>query len=1503
LGPDHLAYVIYTSGSTGQPKGVMIEHKGVVNLAQSQVGPLGLHPGIVVFQFASFSFDASCYEIFCTLLKGGTLVLAPKEVLADPPAFSRLLNKHKVELITLPPSYQSVIKDEVTRLKTVVSAGEMLNAAIATGIQRKGIKLINAYGPTENTVCATLSESPFHESGAVIIGKPLLNVQIYLLDKNLEPVPIGVVGEIHIAGTGLARGYLKRPALTEEKFISNPFCKTPGARMYKTGDAGKWLEDGNVEYIGRMDDQVKIRGYRIEPGEVENVLQQCRLVHQGVVMARTGNSGDLRLVGYVSPKGIFDKEGILNYLKSKLPDYLVPALLLEVDEFPLTVSGKIDRKRLPDPDKINLQDLAPMGSGNEPEQQLTRIWQELLGIEHIGLDDNVFESGAHSLLAIRAISVIRKEMGIEVQIGDIFDHPTIRQLASHLAGPVNSDILPPINGQPRPTHIPLSFSQERLWFIDRMDGSTSYHIPMVLRLHGPLKVASLEYALQQIINRHEILRTIIREENGQSSQFVLPKEGWNMGLTDNTDLKTEPDQLNSFIKALISLPFDLSADHTLRAHLIRLGNEEAILVVVLHHIASDGWSGTILIKEFIELYTSHIEGREVQLSLLPVQYADYAIWQRNYLTGELLEKKLGYWRQRLAGVSPLNLPVDYARPSVLSTRGAALRFILDEPLARGLQDLSHQEGVTLFMTLLSAFQVLLHRYSGQTDISIGSPVAGRQQAEVEELIGFFVNTLVLRSEWEGNPEFTAFLQRVKQTTLEAYEHQEAPFEKVVEAVTRERDMSRSPLFQVMFVLQNNDRVAAGSGRFGGLELITEMPGHTTSKFDLTCSVVGGEEGMEVILEYCTDLYREDTIRKMACHYTELLRSVVKEPGKRIGDLSMLAPGEREQLVMGFNNTESAYPSDKTMVDLFVAQAGMTPEKPAVVFEGQTLTYKELDERSNQLGHYLRGKMIKEDSLVAICLDRSPEMVIGILGILKAGGAYVPIDPDYPSERIGFMLRDTEASIVLCSRSCRPRLPLKEGLEYIELDSQWEEIVQEGRTRPSTRLSPDNLAYVIYTSGSTGKPKGVMIEHKSLVASTWARRSYYPDVQSAFLLSSFSFDSSIALLFGALLTGGCLILCKTESIRDRDIVGQLLKQSELTLCVPSFYSFLLDEGLIAGSGLAKVILAGENLNEALVARHYKETTGIILYNEYGPTECTVWATVTSIREDDQRITIGKPIENTYIYITDNQGQLCPVGIEGEICIGGAGLARGYLKQPDLTGEKFVADPFRANQGARIYKTGDRGEWLSDGRIRYLGRADEQVKIRGYRIEPGEIENVLLQNGDVREVAVVPRVDGNGNKQLVAYLVGNALLDKEKIYAHLKKSLPEYMIPGILVELDTMPLMPNGKINKQGLPDANLNNAGGGRYEAPRNETEQVLVSIWQQLLGIDRIGIHDDFFELGGHSLLALRVISYMEKEFSTKISIKSFFQFKCIAELAEYIEIIDAHKKSKSRTGLEVYEL
>jgi amino acid adenylation domain-containing protein/non-ribosomal peptide synthase protein (TIGR01720 family) len=1486
ISPDHLAYVIYTSGSTGMPKGVKIEHRALLNYSLTFLNYFSLSAEDRVIHQSSVSFDTMVEEVYPALLSGAGVIII-KEGGRDTATLKKYIEEGEATIISATPMILEWLNNELTgtgKLRYIISGGDVLHSFQIDRLFAL-VPVVNTYGPTESTVCATYHRC-YDISTVSHIGRPIENVQVYILDKQANVLPVGVPGEMYIGGDQLARGYLYREALTNEKFI---WCElSPGnkQRLYRTGDKGRWLQNNTLEFLGRADNQIKVRGYRIEPAEVEQVLQEAPGIHQSVVFTIERDTTHRQLVACVATNDVFNKETVLAYVKSRLPEYMVPHKLVQVDSIPLTPNGKINKKKLYDI-AVTAFDAEKdyVAPRNEIEEKLTKVWNEVLSLKQAGIHDNFFELGGHSLLAMRAISAIQKETGIEIGIKDLFDYPTIASLSAQLVKHKTAVKLPLVghSGQVHP--IPLSFAQERVWFIDKLHGSVAYHIPAVFRLKGRLDTAALEVSLRQIVNRHQVLRTVVKEEDGKGYQFILPPGNWKLQYDNEQDITASYGSVHNFIEAWVAKPFDLSQDHMVRVCLVTVSEDEHILISVIHHIAFDAWSTGILVKELATLYHSNIQGQPALADPLPLQYADYALWQRQYLSGDLLSSKLAYWKQQLEGVQPLQLPTDFARPSIQGITGGIVRKTLDRSLADRLVTVCHEEGVTLFMLLLSAFKVLLYKYCNQADICVGSPIAGRQQQETDNLIGFFINTLALRSQLKHTISFKELLKQVKQVTLQGYEHQEVPFEKIVEVLGIARDMSRTPLFQVVFALQNTPQ--SGPLDLGDVVLTTEASGATTSQFDLIVNASESVKGLHLSITYRTDLYKAATIERILGHYENLLEAVSVHVNENIGRLGMLSKEETGLLLQQGKNTTSLYPAGKTIVGLFEEQVRQRPKAVAVVFDGAEITYKELHKRSNQLAQYVSIAGVQPEMLVPICMNRSIDLIIGILGILKAGGAYVPVDPAYPAERIRFILQDTGASIVVCNACHIDLFKNTPGIKVVvEMDAHRKEIEQCIARKPAVKLQPGNLAYVMYTSGSTGTPKGVMVEHRNVV-SLVKGVDYIELSEKQTMLStgSPSFDASTLEYWGMLLNGGRLVLCASQTLLDMHALKILIQAQGVTMMwfTSGWFNELVETDTSMFETLKTILVGGDRLSPVHVKQVQEQCPGLTIINGYGPTENTTFSLTYTIQETisgKEEIPIGRPLSNRTAWVLGEEGGLCATGISGELYVGGAGLSRGYLNHEELTRERFVTMPLSNETPGRLYKTGDIVKWLADGNIEFVGRVDDQVKIRGYRVEPGEIEHVLQQAPGVRQAVVIIIEEEVNHKRLVACVTGNGPINREAITSYLQSRMPDYMVPSLLMEVTHIPLTANGKTDKKKLQDLVMTSSlGQDGYEAPRNEVENDLAMIWQELLNVQQVGINGNFFELGGDSIITIQVVSRARRK-GYELQVADIFTYQTIRQLA-----------------------
>ncbi|BAT53521.1 Amino acid adenylation [Nostoc sp. NIES-3756] len=1568
--PNNLVYIIYTSGSTGKPKGIAMSQLALCNHILWHRDNLKITRAKTL-QFASVSFDVSFQEIFTTWCSGGTLFLITEELRRDALALLGFLQEKQIQRMFLPvvglqQLAEVALGNDIvnTGLQEIITSGEQLQItpAISGWLSKlTDITLHNQYGPSESHLATSYTLPDAIDTWPLLpsIGRPISNTQIYILDKYLQPVPVGVPGEVYIAGALLAQGYFNRPELTQEKFIPNPFVKAEGRRqkaggrrqeaegrrqevggeiftqhglnaplpltavLYKTGDLARYLPDGKLESLGRIDNQVKIRGFRIELGEVEAVLGQLSDVQASCAVVREDTPGDKRLVAYIvpQPEQTVVVSEVRNFLKEKLPEYMVPSAIVILDALPLSANRKLDRRALPAPDLHNQLSDQYVAPRKPIEEIVSVIWAQVLKVERVGIHDNFFELGGHSLLATQLVSRVRSSLNVELPLRSLFAAPTVAELSQHIQQLQQQDLTTSaILLRTRNAELPLSYAQQRLWFLDKLNpNSPFYNLLVALRLDGTLNRTALQQSLQEIIYRHEALRTnfitvdgepvqVIREQpfdfaqgkgaalrltstslrdatrtlgTSRSEQGSAAEVGY--GILSIVDLQhlsiTEKEiALQQLAQQQAHQPFNLADESLIRTTLVVLSQTEQALLVFIHHIVFDGWSMGVFVQELMALYNAYSQGRMSPLTPLPIQYADFAIWQRQWLQGDVLQSQLSYWKQQLKDAPALlSLPTDRPRPPVQTFAGAYQKFPLSAQLTDRLTKLSQEQGCTLFMTLLAAYDTLLYRYTGQSDILVGTPIANRDRSEIEGLIGFFVNTLVMRSNLAGNPSFSELLTRVREVALGAYTHQNLPFEMLVEALQPERNLSHTTLFQVVFNLQNSP---VQELELAGLTVSSLPVESTTTKVDLALSMENTTQGLVGVWEYNTDLFDERTIERMTGHFVTLLESIVTNPHERISQLPMLTAVEQQQLLVDWNNTWVDYPEDKCIHQLFEEQVRRTPDAVAVVLENQQLTYQQLNCRANGLAHYLRSLGVKPDTLVGICVERSIEMVVGLLGILKAGGAYLPLDPDYPPERLSFMLEDAQVSVLLTQQKLIEKLPQHQA-KLICLDEVWSQIAQNHQTNINSGVRAFHLANVIYTSGSTGRPKGVMVEHKGLCNLAQAQIQTFGLTSDSRVLqfASFSFDASIWEVVMAFGSGGTLYLGTKDSLLPGKPLIERLHDYSITHITlpPSALAVMPVEELPA---LKTMIVAGEACPAELIKQW---SIGRNFFNAYGPTEATVCATIAKCTPEDEKISIGKAIANTQVYILDKNLQPVPVGVPGELHIGGVGLARGYLNRTELTQEKFIHNPFGTG---RLYKTGDLARYLPNGNIEYLGRIDNQVKIRGFRIELAEIESLLGQHSDVQNCCVIAHEKTPSNKSLVVYVVPqkDVTLTTEELRQFLANQLPGYMVPAAFVILESLPLTPNGKVDRRALPNPDLHQESLD-YVMPNTEIERIIADIWQQVLTLEKVGIYNNFFDLGGHSLLLVKVNQQLQEKLGLELSIVDMFNYPTIHSLSQYLGI------------------
>jgi amino acid adenylation domain-containing protein len=1517
--PGNLAYVIYTSGSTGEPKGTLIPHFNVVRLFEATRDWFQFDEKDVWTLFHSYGFDFSVWEMWGALLHGGRLVVVPRWVSRSPEVFYDMLATHRVTVLNQTPSafYQLIQAEQSGNaspelaLRMVIFGGEALDIQrLKPWIDNHGDRapqLVNMYGITETTVHVTyrpLTVADVEVARSSLIGGSLPDLLLYILDRRMRLVPIGVPGELCVGGAGLSRGYLNRADLTAEKFIPDPFSHQPGACLYKSGDLARRLPDGDIEYLGRIDHQVKIRGFRIELGEIESVLKQHPHVREVVVMYRADVQGEHRLVCYVvgDQSQTVTTSDLYDFSSSRLPDYMVPSAFVMLDGLPLTANGKVDRRALPAPSQTRpeLQEsfVAPR---TLVEEILAGIWADILSLSQVGIHDNFFELGGHSLLATQVVSRLRHAFSTELPLRTLFESPTVAALAAHVETSLRSlhaSDIPPLRRVARENNLPLSFAQQRLWFIDQLEPySSTYNIASALRLSGSLDVKALERALSEVITRHETLQTTFPTVDSQPVQLIAEPAPFLLPVVDllqqMNDASADERQREAtrLAQEEAQRPFDLSTGPLFRATLLKVEAEEHIALVTMHHIISDGWSIGILIREVATLYAAFSRGEASRLAPLAIQYADYAAWQREWLQGDVLEQQLSYWREHLAGAPPvLELPTDHPRPPVQSFRGARHRFSLNGELTQALTALSRREGATLFMTLLAAFKTLLYRYSEQESIVVGTPIAGRTEVETEELIGFFVNTLVLRTEINAEMSVREVIERVKEGALGGYGHQEVPFEKLVEEMAPERSLSHTPLFQVMFVMQNEPRTELEMSGVGVSAVGTQSG---TAKFDVTMAITEAEGGLRGGIEYNTDIYEAETIERMAGHFERILESMVERPEQRVGEIEMLTEDEQHQLLVEWNETEQPLPTLLSVATLFEAQVERTPDAVAVVFEDEHLTYKELNGRANLLAHHLRAQGVGCESLVALSLPRSSELIVVLIGILKAGGAYLPLDAEYPQERLSFMLRDAAPSLLLTKRALLPAFA-SHDIPVVCID----DVANERANDKSVDNLPcvtngDNLAYVMYTSGSTGQPKGTAVTHRNVVRLVYQARYAVMDSKQVFLqFAPISFDASTFEIWGCLLNGGRLVVMASEKPSLEEL-GRVISQTGVTTLwlTAGLFHLMVDERLEDLSKVEQLLAGGDVLSASHVRRYIEASRGRRLINGYGPTESTTFACCYEMTEATgigETVPIGRPINNTKAYVLDRNLRMVARGVVGELYLGGAGVARGYLHRPELTAERFVPDPFAREAGARLYRTGDRVRVLADGNIEYLGRRDGQVKVRGFRIELGEIEAVLAEHDSVREAVVVAGegTGGGTDKRLVAYVVGARAegINVGVLRGYVEGRLPQYMVPSVFVEMESLPLTPNGKVDRRALPEPEQSRPElESSFVAPETELEQIIAGIWREVLEVERVGVHDGFFDLGGHSLLLAQAHSRLRNTLNRDISMVDLFKYPTISALAKYL--------------------
>ncbi len=1505
-GPDNLAYILYTSGSTGRPKGVPVTHRALANFLGAMRQRPGLAPEDVLVAVTSLSFDIAGLELWLPLLTGAHVVLATREEAADGLLLCKLVEESGATIVQGTPATWRLLIEAGWQGRSGFKAlcgGEAFPPDLAASLVKRCGSVWNLYGPTETTVWSSAAEVTGSLQGPVSIGRSIDATGLYVVDRHGREAPLGVPGELLIGGAGVARGYLGRPELTAERFVPDPFGKTVGERLYRTGDLARWRVDGRLECLGRIDHQIKLRGFRIELGEIETALARLPGVAQAAAAVR-GEGEERRLVAWVVPRpgaGSLDTAEMRAALRRSLPEYMVPTVVMAIQALPLTSNGKVDLRALPDPGRP--EPAAHVAPRDAVEEELAAIWTRLLKVERVGVHDNFFALGGHSLLGTRVLAALRGTFGVEIPLRILFQQPTVAELALVLAeargGAAPADRIPRLSRNI--DRFPVSPSQLREWLLDRLlPGVGAYNIPGATRVVGTLDIGILLLSLRQIVRRHESLRTTFIEGPDEPLQVIAPDLELAVPLADLSALPVEvrEEEVRRLSHEELREPFDLARGPLLRVRLLRVAEREHLVLFTIHHIVSDGWSMGIFSRELAALYAAFSQGRPSPLPELPVQYADFAVWQRRRLEGEGLHEQLDYWRRQLAEVPPLELATDRPRPPVQRFEGAKQPFSLSPELSADLKDLAQRQGVSLFMTLLAGFAALLARYSGQEDFAVGTFAGNRNRTELEGLIGFFINSLVLRLRPAGEASFRRLMAESRDVILGAFAHQDVPFERLLEAMHVERDLSRTPLFQVMLVFQS---FPAAAVEVSGVRLEPLAVANDHSDFDLSLWLGEGAGGVDGYFSYGVRVFDRATIARLGTHLEVLLRGAVADPELPLRDLPLLTGPEREQL-LDWSAGPPAPPAAQRVEALFAARAKTSPGAPALEWDGGRLTYAELDRRSDALAARLRGLGVGPEVLVGLAVERSPEMAVALLGVLKAGGAYLPLDPAYPEARREFMIEDAGVALVLENKDLKDNKDLRdeESLSMASLLSL--------SSLPS--LDSAHPAYVIYTSGSTGKPKGVVVEHRSLAAYTAGAIGAFSLTPEDRVLqfASISFDTSGEEIYPALASGATLVL-RPDGMASS--IAHFLREVErLRITVLDLPTAFWHE-LVAGLGtegempacVRLVILGGEKALPERVAQWRRRVgSGVRLLNTYGPTEATIVSTRRDLTAGPDEAPIGRPIPGAFAHVLDRWGAPVPAGVPGELHVGGAGLARGYLRRPEVTAERFVPDPF-GSPGARLYKTGDLVRWLPSGDLEFLGRVDHQVKLRGFRVELGEIETALRSHPAVRDATVVLWPGPGGDPRLVAYTVqdrspspvtergpgaeaseGRPLPSPPDLRAFLRERLPDFMVPALFVDLPALPLTPSGKVDRRALPEPEGARAElAAAYEAPRTELERVIAGVWRELLGVERIGLHDNLFDLGAHSLLIVRAHSRLREALGRELTVVDLFRHSSVGALARHL--------------------
>lgn len=1493
-------YVLFTSGSTGKPKGVAVLQRSTINVVNAFSKLLRVTPKDIVFTVTTIAFDLAELDIYLALLNGGKVVLGTREAaMSMELLMEKIESSHATIFQATPVTHRMLVQAGWKGKKDlkIISGGDAMSKELGKELLQRTQEVWNSYGPTETTIYNTTKmvvPADTEGEGIVTIGRPFDNNTMYILDSEMNPVPIGTAGELYIGGDGLSPGYLNHPEMTAAKFVRNPFSEKPGDLIYKSGDLIKYLPDGNMAFITRIDNQVKIRGFRIELGEIESALASYPGIKEAVVIARENNSGEKILVAFYTTEAenSIKSAQIRAFLQSKLPEYMIPSVVSKLDKIPLTANNKFDRKTLSATALPEIEEDGNFVAPSTPDEiRLALIWKEILKIDKVGIHTGFFELGGHSLTAAQLIARIKKEFGVTIPFRAVFERITISGLLEQMKHP-EAKVKEGENFITHTDHgrdvFPLSSSQSRIWFLEKFDpGMIAYNLPMDFSISGKLDIAVLEKSLRFLVGRHASFRTVFPMVNGEPLQKILPEVPVNL---QTITLENENEKLPSLIKSYslenAKHKFNLETGPLFRFQLLVTGESEFIFLINIHHIISDAISQGIFLEELNNVYHSYILEEPINLPTIPVSYADFTLWQNQWLAGEACRKEIDFWKEELSGAPDLlQLPLDYRRPKTMTYTGREAHLPIDPGLKVKLTELSRKKGTGLSITLLSAFAGLVYRYTSQEDFVLGFPVANRTLPELEALTGVFINTLPIRFNFPAGVTFSEVMQHTLNKFLSAYENQEVPVEKLVDEMKVTRSMNISPVFQVLF---NYLTGFPDSFQLPGALMQQRRGERISSQFDLTLTVNDVDEGLDCAFEYNTDLFREDTINRLMGHYLTLLNAVVENEERTINSIPILTPPEQKTILDDWNNTSVSFPGNKCIHDIFEEQARRTPDSIAVVFEKEQLTYAELNERANRLAHYLQKQGAKEGTFVAICLRRGLDLITGLLAISKTGATYLPLDPIYPKARLALILEDAKPLFLLTESFLKENLP--ETCRLVLLDTR--ELYADESPENLHCGNSLNSAYILYTSGSTGKPKGVQIRHKSVINLVASMGKLMEISEDDIILAetTISFDIAELEMYLPLFSGARLVIASEETSMNADMLKNKIDECGATIfqATPVTYKMMVLSGW-KGKPDLKLICGGEALSKELARELLPRCKE--LWNAYGPTETTIWSVVKKVRSEDAEgegyVAIGKPLDNTTLYVLNPERVPVPVGVAGELYIGGEGVSTGYLNLPEMNEERFVHYPLNSGEASRVYRTGDLVHYMSNGDLMFINRVDSQVKIRGFRVELGEIESAISQYKDIKENVVVARKDEQGETMLVAYCVGNTGTspDEAGLRLYLREKLPEYMVPAAIVTLEKLPLTGNNKIDRKALPDpGSVTSANSGMYVEPKTGTERKLAAIWSSILKIDKIGTQDDFFAIGGHSMIAVTLIIKIEKEFGIRLPLATLFDQRTIQRLAKIIE-------------------